>query len=278
MANPPDGLYAGIAIGVSSVSAALSVSTALFGDWFKERFGFKGMATLSLGLESGSPFSSHAWFRNVPALVGENRQDGLIDGSLGVQVLRLLVCNSSHNAARNVSVWLTGLWDLKQTHEKTERNIIALRWSDTWRFTTDKAEKTLLPSDVDMTFPLIPSCTQKFCDLCVYYGPSGPGKVDRFERGRVYFAVYNMPSKTFSVGPGSHDIELQVVAENARPCRLLAQLNFNPTAAALEDRLTITNVREHTAQDLKAVRESMRGSRARIPGGGNGTSRPRTGG
>ena len=42
----------GFTLGVAVVSAILTVVTALLGDWFKERFGFRGMAKLLVEVEN----------------------------------------------------------------------------------------------------------------------------------------------------------------------------------------------------------------------------------
>jgi hypothetical protein len=55
--------------------------------------------------------------------------------------------------------------------------------------------------------------THRHCDVCFHYDLDGPDNLGRFQKGRIYFAVRNLPSNTFSVIAGEYRIKLRLAAD-----------------------------------------------------------------
>lgn len=227
MDTPSSQLLQGFAIGVATFAALLSTSTALFGDWLRERFGLGGVTKLDIVLESHLPFFSHGWFQNTQLLL-EDEENSKKRSNVRVEFLRINVRNLGLVPAKAVSLWVTRLDHVgPQSQTRANENVMALRWSDTWHFSTSKADQSIDASETDIAFAVLPSGSAKFCDFCFYYDRAGPPTLGLYQKDRLYLAIRNIPSRTFSMDSGTYEVRLQAVAENAKPVRAAVRLSFD---------------------------------------------------
>jgi hypothetical protein len=234
---------------VSLFISVVTIAATLLQEWLRDRFRWKGRARLKIEIEKADSHCTHGWIEELHALKVDradwrgNPEDGIGD-RLKVLFYRAKITNAGIVPARQITVWIKRFECKDLTSEAKKKapleNIIPLRWSDFWRFSTNVEKKKVTGGQTDITFPLLPEGCSKYCDLCFHLSPAGPPEVGGLKRNRAYFAVLNLPSSSYSIEGNAHyRVDLHITAENAPPLEVAIDVttDFSAEETAVQMKL-----------------------------------------
>jgi hypothetical protein len=139
---------------------------------------------------------------------------------------RAKITNLGRFTANSITLSLTSIKRLTDG-EAIVTTVQPLRWSDTWYFQADQSRNIVNATPGMLTFPVMPLGDHRYCDICFHYDLKGPTNLGRFLRRRVYFAVGNLPSQTYSLEEGVYEVTFNLVAENCNPVQVISQLHIS---------------------------------------------------
>jgi len=203
---------------VSALVTSAGVLLALFQDRIRERL--KDRPKLMISFENDSNHS-HGWIRRISAPASDKTK---------VHFFRARITNNGRCPAESVVLTLAKV-EFLDSPSSSREPVMALRWSNTWKFLLDESQTCVAGSSGGAltTLESLPSGIPKHCDVCFFVDPQDPQAIGKslFEKDKVYFAVDNLPSASLALPSGSYRLHLYLSAFNAAPSKILVEMEIN---------------------------------------------------